>query len=114
MTDSFGVASASAAEARTAELEGYRDELFKIAADVGEAADPFAAWEAIAAMKSALEPFSKVAERYDRVEHIRRQPALEAHLFDITIDHFRRARAALEGSGQILADANTNNPEPTP
>lgn len=57
----------------------------------------------------ALKPFAKVAERYDGVEHVRRQPALEAHLFDITIDHLRRAKSALENRKADLADA-TNDP----
>ncbi|BCH58687.1 hypothetical protein RvVAR0630_13110 [Agrobacterium vitis] len=33
-----------------ASLIGYRDELLKIAAEVGEPGDPFAAWESIAAL----------------------------------------------------------------
>ncbi|MBB3591696.1 hypothetical protein FHX08_002040 [Rhizobium sp. BK529] len=37
-------------------LEAYRDELLKIAEDVGEGTDPFAAWEAIQALKSAATP----------------------------------------------------------
>ena len=33
-------------------LHGYRNELLKIAADLGEPDDPFAAWEALAALRS--------------------------------------------------------------
>ncbi|MCF1472651.1 MULTISPECIES: hypothetical protein [Rhizobium/Agrobacterium group] len=33
-------------------LAGYRDELLKIAAEVGEPGDPFAAWESVAALKA--------------------------------------------------------------
>jgi R67 dihydrofolate reductase len=35
-------------------LEAYRDELLKIAADLGEPDDPFAAWESVGAMKEEL------------------------------------------------------------
>ncbi|MGV1803761.1 hypothetical protein ACQZ6A_18000 [Agrobacterium vitis] len=38
-----------------ASLAGYRDELLKIAAEVGEPGDPFAAWESIAALKTENE-----------------------------------------------------------
>lgn len=38
------------------QLKAYRDELLKIAADVGEPDDPFAAWEAIAALKALAKP----------------------------------------------------------
>ncbi|MCM2441316.1 hypothetical protein HGO34_16460 [Agrobacterium vitis] len=38
-----------------ANLAGYRDELFKIAAEVGEPGDPFAAWESVAALKAENE-----------------------------------------------------------
>ena len=43
--------------------DAYKDELLKIAADVGEPDDPFAAWEAIAALKAKLEEVAKVLER---------------------------------------------------
>jgi hypothetical protein len=36
--------------AQIKELQAYKDELLKIAADVGEEDDPFAAWEAIQAL----------------------------------------------------------------
>ncbi|WP_368517455.1 hypothetical protein [Rhizobium sp.] len=42
-------------------LEAYRDELLKIAADVGEPDDPFAAWEAIAALQAENERLRSVA-----------------------------------------------------
>jgi len=50
----------SAQSSRIAELEPYRDELLKIAEDVGEASDPFSAWEAIHALQSQLEQNRKL------------------------------------------------------
>lgn len=50
------------AENERLRADAYKDELLKIAADVGEPDDPFAAWEAIAALKAKLEEAAKVME----------------------------------------------------
>lgn len=50
-------------------LEAYRDELLKIAADLGEPDDPFAAWESVGAMKEELRQWR--AEESERLEAIR-------------------------------------------
>lgn len=52
------------AENERLRADAYKDELLKIAADVGEPDDPFAAWEAIAALKAKLEDAAKVLEPF--------------------------------------------------
>jgi hypothetical protein len=47
------------ARAEAERLVPYRDELLKIAEDVGEGEDPFSAWEAVAALKHDNERMSK-------------------------------------------------------
>lgn len=52
------------AENERLRADAYKDELLKIAADVGEPDDPFAAWEAIAALKAKLEEAAKVLRKF--------------------------------------------------
>lgn len=50
-------------------LEAYRDELLKVAADLGEPDDPFAAWESVGAMKEELRQWR--AEESKRLKAVR-------------------------------------------
>lgn len=49
-------------------------------------------------VRDALEPFAQVAERYDSEDHLRRQLPLSHFTESLTIEHFRKALAALSQS----------------
>src|SRR5690606_8454206 len=107
---------AEAAEAEVSRLKPYEDELRKIAADVGESDDPFAAWESIEAINAevarlkeelaeahrVIEPFAEVAEwdigESETNEDIfRPMDGRYAVVKRITVGDLRRARSFRDG-----------------
>lgn len=77
---------------RIERLEPYKDELEKIAEDLGEAEDPFAAWEAVEALKAELAAEKALADRLAVLLYSHSQGILGSDGDDQAIEAYRKAR----------------------